>query len=1367
MRIAYDTGSGRLCRGRALRVLLGALVAIAALSAWTAGASAATVKAPAWKLLGSVSPTHLPPTQSEVQRLTVGAGGGTFALSVNGGEGEATPRTGSIHLELVEGSTVATIKSGGAEVGQQVSGLGIEKGTTIESCSTDCEEVGSTVTLSNPAERSRPNQNIKTYYKELTGAVGSFRVGDEVAGFGLAPETFVTGINGATLEISQFPEIVLFGAVTLTITEFTAPIAYDASAEAVQGELEAMTALGAGSVTVSGGPGGEAAHPYFLAFGGPLAEEDVPQLTPEGSALTGEGSYVHVATTVPGGAGTGQILVYPTNIGGAASTGTLTVEVGPLPAGVLTAGKAGAPQLGGIIEGHWNCPGGAGETTVTCTITEPVPGLSWGRPLGIPLEVQTATGFNAEVPVSVSEAGGGSASYLLPLVVSAEPAEAGIQTFWSGEFEANGEPSTQAGGHPFSQVTAFQLNTDRSGTGQVVPAGDLRDITVGLPAGLVGDPLATERCPQSEIFCGFEHPAASVGKFSGDVRTPEFLTLGLSNAVPPFGSAAEFGAASVSAFQTLNASVRSEEDFGINILGLNSATTWEKTYGVLTVFEGEPEGTPGAAFFSNPTDCGQERAESEEGRGPAITAKANTWQERGAYSYASSSQPVMTGCEKLEFHPSFTFQPTSTTGSTGVGATAHLHIPQEGLTNSEKLSTPDLEKSVVTLPAGFTINPAQAAGVEACSEAQVGYIGEGAMPNPTRFDEAPVTCPDASKLGSAEVSTPLLEEPMPATLYLARQEENPFHSLIALYLVIESPRFGITMKLPGEIEVDPKSGQVTAIFDHVPQQPIEDLTLNFRGGGGRSEFATPEVCGTYTTTGLWTPWSAPESGPPAETSDSFKVSGNCAASASARPFAPGFDAGTPDNRAGQSGSFVLHLSRKDGEQTLGTVETTMPPGLTGMVSKVAECPEAQANAGDCPAGSQIGHVDSSVGVGGTPLSLPEPGRREDPVFFTGPYGGAPFGLSIVVHPEAGPFNLEEGHPVVVRAALSVDPHTAQVKVVSGPVPTILRGIPLDVRGVTVTIDRPGFMVNPTSCDPMAVTGTIASSEGAKANVSSRFQAGDCGALSFKPSFKVSTSSHTSRKDGASLHVSMSYPAGAVGTQANLRYVKVALPEGLPSRLETLKQACTEQQFAANPAGCPAASAVGHAVVHTPVLPVPLEGPAYFVSHGGAKWPELVIVLQGDGVTVQLDGQTHISKGVTTSTFPATPDVPFESFELTLPSGPNSALAANGNFCYRMVTRKKRVKLRRHGHLVKRHGHVVHRIKKVHKRVRRQLIMPTSLIGQNGKAIHQKTHIQVIGCGKHRAHKASHKHAKHHHKHGRHGHQGHKTHGSRHHHGRRG
>jgi hypothetical protein len=447
------------------------------------------------------------------------------------------------------------------------------------------------------------------------------------------------------------------------------------------------------------------------------------------------------------------------------------------------------------------------------------------------------------------------------------------------------------------------------------------------------------------------------------------------------------------------------------------------------------------------------------------------------------------------------------------------------------------------------------------------------------------------------------------------------------------------------------------------------------------------------------------------------------------PFSPSMIAGATTDQAGGFTDFSLLLQRGDGQQRIDGLKFKAPEGLTGFLSKVPLCTNAQAEANECPAASKIGHTVVESGPGPYPLVVPEPGQEPAPIYLTESYDGAPFGLSVVVPLHVGPFTLPTQR---VRAKIEVDPHTSALTVTTDPLPQEVAGVPTDLREVDAVIDHEGFMVNPTNCDPQEFSGTAYGTPppgqggpGASAAVSSHFQVGACRALKFEPKFSVTTSGKTSKANGASLTAKVTYPSAPQGTEADIGYVKVELPKALPSRLTTLQKACTNAQFEANPAGCPPASFIGHAVVHTPLLPIPLEGPAIFVSHGGEAFPSLTIVLQGDGVTVDLVGATFINKaGVTSTTFKTVPDDPFSSFELTLPEGPYSALAANGNLCSltKTVTSRKKVTVRVGGRRVKKT--VVTR-----KTVPAGLTMPYEFMGQNGAVIKQTATIGVSGCTK--------------------------------------
>jgi hypothetical protein len=588
-------------------------------------------------------------------------------------------------------------------------------------------------------------------------------------------------------------------------------------------------------------------------------------------------------------------------------------------------------------------------------------------------------------------------------------------------------------------------------------------------------------------------------------------------------------------------------------------------------------------------------------------------------------------------------------------------------------------------------------------------------------------CSNASKIGTARIKTPLLKKELEGAVYLAPQESNPFGSLLAMYIVAEDPESGVLLKLPGEVSlckgagetIDGQTcqglGQIITTFLNTPQAPAEEIELHFFGGE-RAPLATPSRCGSYTTTTSIVPWSAPQSGPPATPSSTFQIEhgpngGPCPGAQ--LPFNPSVTSGSTNLQAGAFTPLTVTMSRSDGEQNLKSIVAKLPPGLSGVLIGIELCPEPKANEGLCGSNSLIGEATVAVGVGGHPFTVS--GGR---FYLTGPYNGtggctvgepncAPFGITFEVPAKAGPFDLaktQHNHPgcdcVIVRGKIELNPLTSAITITSDPpgspysIPTSLEGIPLEIQKVNATTTRTDFQFNPTNCAKMALVGTVELNEGGTSTLTTPFQVTNCAALKFTPKFSVSTSGKTSRAGGASLTAKVTEPSEPFGSQANIHMVKVELPKQLPSRLTTLQKACTAAQFEANPAGCPTPSVIGHAKVSTPLVPVPLEGPVYFVSHGGEAFPSLEIVLQGYGVKIVLVGATFISKsGVTSTTFKTVPDQPFNTFEITLPEGKYSALAANGNLCTSKLT------------------------------------MPNEFIGQNGAAIHESTPISVIGCAK--------------------------------------
>ncbi len=816
-----------------------------------------------------------------------------------------------------------------------------------------------------------------------------------------------------------------------------------------------------------------------------------------------------------------------------------------------------------------------------------------------------------------------------------------------------------------------------------------------LPPGLVGNPEATPQCTRDELDTEGQN---GIGSFSGTDCPPDSqvgivtislgglleLPFALFNMVPPANQPAQLALSIFGIRSFFNTSVRTGSDFGISVK-IPNIVRKEIIRSVVTVwgFPGDHTGAPVKPFWTMPTVCG----------GPLETVGvAYPWEnvERGESSelpFLSESDGVpfgYTGCEHLRFTPSVAVTPASADAETPTGVSVELKEPQEGLSDPSGVSQSDIKTTTVVLPEGVAVNPGTAAGLAACQVSEDGVGTEG-----------PPSCPASAKVGTVSITTPLLPRKLEGNLYVLQSNPPNIKLLLSAYAA------GTWVKIVGDVSLNEKTGQITASFPETPQFPLSNVQLSF-GGGPQAALVTPPACGAYGTSSEFTPWSTPFVGS-VDATDGFPIDagvggGPCVSRPSQLPFNPRLTAGSTTDQAGGFTGFSMLLQREDGQQRIAGLQFKTPEGLLGKISTVTLCEEPQAAKGECPANSQIGHTVVGAGPGPFPLFIPETGKPPAPIYLTGPYEGAPYGLAIVVPVVAGPFNLGT---IVVRAKVEVDPRTSRLTITTNPVtlPTILDGVPADIRDINVVLDRPEFMFNPTSCAPMAFTGTAYSTEGGSAAISSPFQVGSCRSLKFNPNFQVSTSGKTSRADGASLTAKILYPTGALGanqasSQSNIAQVKVELPKQLPARLTTLQKACLAATFDANPAGCPPDSVVGHVKVLTPVLSGALTGPAYFVSHGGEAFPSLVVVLQGGGVTIELEGTTFISSnGITSSTFKAVPDVPINLFELTLPEGPYSALAANGSLC------------------------------------KTSLKMPTDFVAQNGATIERDTKLTVTGCPK--------------------------------------
>ncbi len=938
-------------------------------------------------------------------------------------------------------------------------------------------------------------------------------------------------------------------------------------------------------------------------------------------------------------------------------------------------------------------------STVTCEVTdallpkfEPAK-LYPGEELLLKIAVTVPPSTTGALVNRVEVKGGGAVPVSTETENQAteEEADPGFEEFKAELTGPDGLPAAGASSHPYQYTTSFGVNlapAPATSTARFLPVGgDLKEIEVALPPGLAGNPTAIERCSAQQfntlhsevseeginVFPNFCPAGSAVGvallqQLEG---TPTINQVPIYNLVPPKGMPAQLGLQVLGLPIYINTRVRSEGDYGTTAY-LHNVTEAQRVTGLRTTIWGTPwdgshdpargecaervapacpaEGTP-RPFFRLPSFCDS----------PMLSSMSfETWSQPSVVAALGSTEPAPVGCNLPPFDPTIGSKPTTNVADAPSGLHFDLHFPQKENEDPDGLGQADLRDTTVVLPEGMLVNPASADGLAACSLAQIGY--DGSFEGHPSFTAAPAECPEAAKIGSVELSVPAIDHPLPGAVYLAKQGENPFGSLLAIYITANDPQSGVVVKFPAEVKPDPNTGRLTTIVHQSPQQPFEDFKLDFFEGA-RAPLRTPAVCGTHTTATSLTPWSAPASGPPATPSDSFATTtapggGSCPTSAAALPNNPRFEAGSASPIAGAYSPFVVNLSRQDGSQELKGLNLSLPAGMAAKFAGVAECSDAaiasaegksgaqEKAAPSCPGASHLGAVTVGAGAG------PAPYYVKGDVYLAGPADGAPLSMAIVTPAVAGPFDLGT---VVVRAPLYIDPETARGTVKSS-FPTILEGIPLDVRSISVQIDRQGFTLNPTSCEEKAVTGEAISAQGQSVQLSNRFQVGACANLGFKPKLSLKLTGGTKRGAHPALTATLTYPKA--GAYSNIAFAQVALPHS-----EFLDQAhigtvCTRVQFAANQ--CPAKSVYGYARAITPLFDKPLEGPVYLRS-SSHQLPDLVAALNGQ-VNVVLAGRNDSVNGGLRNTFEVVPDAPVTKFTLKLKGAKKGLLQNSTDIC---------------------------------------------------------------------------------------------------------
>jgi hypothetical protein len=991
--------------------------------------------------------------------------------------------------------------------------------------------------------------------------------------------------------------------------------------------------------------------------------------------------------------------VWITNAGGKVTNGSPFTITDTLPAGVTAKSielPIFVPSVGNVVdESAKLCETKTeGEVqTVRCAVAEELLGTELepvqpGEALRLVLHVANPPAVMGTLAnfVRVQGAGAPAASGTFTNQVSSKPAPGELYEYHTELTASDGSPSIGAGSHPYQFTTSFAADTTLGLGGTLMAAGgDLKDIHVTLPPGFVGNPTASSKCTAQQLntVAPGQDPkhihnscpdSSAVGvvvilQLEGKGTT---VAVPVYNMVPPPGMPAQLGFTIFGAPVYIDTELRSGSDYGVTGVLRNSSEAKRVTAARVTLWgvpadtshdevRGQclgfglafsvgscPAGRVSVPFLRLPTSC-----ESPLG----IQMSFNTWSNPDTFLQRTSVEPVPGGCSELNFEPGISVVPQSTIADSPTGLSVTLHLPQSEAPYSP--AEADLRNAVVTLPEGMSVNPASAAGLAGCTPAQVGLIS---LPGkaPAVFNAKPAECPGASKVGSVEIKTPLLDHPVKGSVYVASQGANPFGSLLAIYITAYDSATGVVLKLGGDVELDPKTGRLTTVFTNNPQLPFEDLDVSLLQGP-RAPLRTPVACGSYVAEADFSPWSAPASGPDARPSSSFAISHGPAGPCPTRKLEPKLSAGVTTPIAGTYSPFALRLSRNDGSGEFAAVNVETPRGITAKLKGVAYCPESdikkaldldkpgdgavELGSPSCPAASQVGTSIAGAGAGPYPL------YTSGSVYLAGPYKGAPLSLIDIVPAVAGPFDFGV---VVDRVALRVDPETAQVTAESDPFPTILSGIPLDIRDIRLDVNREGFTRNPTDCSPMNVNAKVFGLDATSASASDHFQVGGCRGLPFSPSLSLRLRGGIRRGDHPALRAELHGKEG----EADIAHVSVALPHSEFLAQEHIRTICTRTQFAAN--SCPSGSVYGWARAFSPLLEAPLEGPVYLRSSSNPL-PDLVIALSGQ-ISIDLVGRIDSVDGGIRTTFAMVPDAPVSKFVLSMQGGRKGLLVNSRNIC---------------------------------------------------------------------------------------------------------
>jgi hypothetical protein len=902
---------------------------------------------------------------------------------------------------------------------------------------------------------------------------------------------------------------------------------------------------------------------------------------------------------------------------------------------------------------------------------------------------------------------------LLAAAFGAAPAQAeyGLSNFDATFTNEDGSPAVQAGSHPYAVTVKFKVNSSENGSGEFLADGDIKDLIAEQIAGLSGDTTAYPQCSTADFLnvvegsitsCPTDTAVGIVGNLVGFgfIPFPVWIGSPVFNLEPPPGVPVRIGFRVLTVDVTADISLKTSQPY--NTVGsLHDASQALTVFGSSLQLWGNPSDSahdhfrghcweefaieedfnpePGAAgcsvgsrppFLTLPTSCS----------GPlATTYETDSWQEPGKWLSGSvlthddaipSNPQGFSGCGKLNFSPKIESKATSDSAETGTGLDFNVDFHDEGLKNPDGLAQSSARKAVVTLPEGVTINPSIGEGLDVCTPTDLQHETLTSAPG--------AGCPNSSKIGTLHLDTPIADEGVDGSVFLAQQDdptttepgaENPFDSLIALYLVLRNTNLGALVKLPLKVEPDPDTGRLVATLDDAPQLPFSHFNFHFREGQ-RAALITPSACGTYTTEAKFYPWSDPAN--PRTVTSSFQitrgVNGGPCPPAGVPPFNPHFEAGSINNNAGSFSPFNMRLIREDGEQDMTKFSAILPPGELGSLAGVDKCPDsaigiARSKTGkqelaspSCPANSLIGHTLAGAGVGSALTYV------KGQVYLGGPFHGDPLSVIAVTPAVAGPF---DAGTVVVQLALNLNPKTAEVEVDganSEPIPHIIKGIVLKLRDLRVYVDRPNFTLNPTSCDESKARSVLFGSylnvldpaDDRPVDLSTRYQAANCLNLGFKPALALNLKGGTKRGGHPGLRAIYTPKKG----DANIKGLVVRLPRSAFLDQAHIKTICTRVQFAAKQ--CPERSQYGYIKAWTPLLDTPLEGPVYLRS-SNHKLPDLVFDLHGL-VDIEVSVRIDSAKGGIRATLENSPDAPLSKVDLRMQGAKKGLIINSRNLC---------------------------------------------------------------------------------------------------------